>query len=332
MLRKKLAAMIAAFFAVMMLFSMTALADTADEETRLMGTVFTDGTALNVRSDAGMEFPIISYLENGTTVWLRAEKNGWYLVEVPNGFGYVWGGCLVLSEQTVPVQSAQSPEETEEDKNVQDPQTDSVSDDSHSVHGLTPSGNLTMVDDLGQTSGAGQQFITLVTKSGNYFYLVIDRDEQGRETVHFLNLVDEQDLFALMEDDEVSAVKQQQEEKASREAAEKEASEKAERSETSEGNKDSGKKTEDKSVSEKKKPNTITLILVGLFAIAGISYFFMQKNKKKQASMASDPDVDDPDDEDYGAGTPSLPVRKKAPLKPSYDDFEELDGFDDEEE
>ena len=65
---------------------------------------------------------------------------------------------------------------------------------------LTPEGNLTLVDDYHTTysDGSGQQFITLVSKSGAYFYLVIDRAADGDQTVHFMNLVDEADLLALM--------------------------------------------------------------------------------------------------------------------------------------
>ena len=72
---------------------------------------------------------------------------------------------------------------------------------------LTPEGNLTLVDDYhtSYSDGSGQQFITLVSKSGNTFYLVIDRNAKGQQTVHFMNLVDEADLLALMEEDAADA-------------------------------------------------------------------------------------------------------------------------------
>ena len=65
---------------------------------------------------------------------------------------------------------------------------------------LTPDGNAALVDDF----GGNKQLITVTTKAGNYFYILIDRANEDKKTaVHFLNQVDEADLMALMEDENV---------------------------------------------------------------------------------------------------------------------------------
>ena len=62
---------------------------------------------------------------------------------------------------------------------------------------LNPDGNAALVDDF----GGNKQLITVTTKAGNYFYILIDRANEDKETaVHFLNQVDEADLMALLED------------------------------------------------------------------------------------------------------------------------------------
>ena len=82
---------------------------------------------------------------------------------------------------------------------------------------LTPNGNMTLIDDILQKSPYAsdenkqqeKQFITVQTKNGNYFYLVVDRTGET-ENVYFLNLVDEADLMALteeLEDSEVELVR-----------------------------------------------------------------------------------------------------------------------------
>lgn len=63
---------------------------------------------------------------------------------------------------------------------------------------FTPPGNLTLVDDFwGETE---RQFITVTTRNGHFFYIIIDRAAE-RDNVHFLNQVNELDLFMILEEE-----------------------------------------------------------------------------------------------------------------------------------
>lgn len=85
---------------------------------------------------------------------------------------------------------AQTPEET--------PPPETTAEPTPAPQPLTPEGNATLVDDY----GGDKQLITVTTKSGNYFYILVDRAAEGENTVHFLNQVDEADLMALMEEED----------------------------------------------------------------------------------------------------------------------------------
>jgi len=179
---------------------------------------------------------------------------------------------------------------------------------------LTPEGNLTLVDDYhtNYSDGSGQQFITLVSKSGNTFYLVIDRNAKGQQTVHFMNLVDEADLLALMEEEEADAY-----------TAEKEAAAQAERDRLK-AEEEAKKAAEEAAASgtEQPKENKVTKIASGflgvvvLIALAagGIFYAFTkQKQKKKAEKEALDPDANYTEDKgDFEIPT-DMPDESEAP-------------------
>ena len=191
--------------------------------------------------------------------------------------------AFAFEGEAAPVEQPVLPEVVEED-------VVTVTDETSGA--LTPEGNLTLVDDYhtSYSDGSGQQFITLVSKSGATFYLVIDRNAKGQQTVHFMNLVDEADLLALMEEDAADAY-----------TAEKEAAAQAEQDKLK-AEEEAKKAAEEATASgeEQPKENKVTKIASGflgvvvLIALAagGIFYAFAKQKQKKQAEKeALDPDA-----------------------------------------
>ena len=157
---------------------------------------------------------------------------------------------------------------------------------------LTPEGNLTLVDDYhtDYSDGSGQQFITLVSKSGATFYLVIDRNAKGQQTVHFMNLVDEADLLSLMEDEDAEAYTAEKEAAAQDEQERKRAEEDAKKA-AKEAAASGSEQTGGNKVTKYAATFLGVLALVGLVAGGGIYTFMKQKQKKQAEKEALDPDA-----------------------------------------
>ena len=275
-----------------------------EPEAVTVGTVnVRSDTYLNLRSGSGLEHSVIGHLLRGTEVEVVGEDGDWYQVVIPEATGYVYKDYLDVTEQEAPA----APSE-EDGQDAPDPgsgfdedtlmmlllmmnmgNTDTAEPPSTA---LTPDGNLTLVDDYDEAhaDGSGKQFITLVTKAGNTFYLIIDRDDEGEQTVHFLNLVDEADLLALMDEDTAAKYTK----------PEPEVQPPAENQEPEDGD------GEDKPDEEKPAPkvNPLPALLLVLALLGGGGFFVYTKffkggGKKEQAKPDPDADYLD-DDEDYG--------------------------------
>ena len=160
---------------------------------------------------------------------------------------------------------------------------------------LTPDGNLEIVDDILHDD---KQFITVTSRSGAEFYIVIDRSRDS-DNVYFLNQVDDVDLFALLEEN--SSANCSCKEKCVVGTVNSDCLVCRMDVKSCKG-KVSEVKSETISDSEpaetEKKPDILPVILiVGVIGGGAVLGFLkLRKNKPKAASV---PDFDDTDDEDF---------------------------------
>ena len=186
---------------------------------------------------------------------------------------------------------------------VEEEQTENVEESAETGDALTPDGNMTLVDDVGSETEAGKQFITMVTKSGNYFYLIIDRDDEGEQTVHFLNQVDEADLMALMDETQSAGLTQSEETANTDTGTETVTPDQETVEETEPAAEEAVEESSAETQEEKKAGNMLpAIILLAAVVIGGGVFAFMKlKGKKEQEKEKPDPEDEyqDEDDEEY---------------------------------
>ena len=129
---------------------------------------------------------------------------------------------------------------------------------------------MTLVDDyvIGDT-----QYITVQTKNGNYFYIIIDRSGET-ENVHFLNKVDEADLLPLLDKEFDFGIEPETPEEPT-EPVEPDVTDK----------------------SEKQKEILMRgLVLAGIFAAVGGGIYIISKKKPKKEKEKPKNEYDDTED------------------------------------
>lgn len=153
---------------------------------------------------------------------------------------------------------------------------------------FTPDGNLTLVDDIDNQGSGSLQYMTVQTKNGTTFYIIIDRTTD-KDNVYFLNPVDAADLMALMDDDTKAKYQTNTEAQAKSNNPNASATEKPE---------DAGK--EDKAKDEEGGANPLgTLLIFVILGGGGAAAYYFLKIKPQKAKMKNDDDLEFQDDEEY---------------------------------
>ena len=174
------------------------------------------------------------------------------------------------TEETTETESEEADEETEE-----------------SAGAFSESGNLSLLDDVGADKAKNLEYMTVQTKSGAVFYLVIDKSADT-ENVYFLNQVDELDLMAIMDD----AQKQEYESSLKEEPQEV--------TETLIEDEPTADEPVDEEPQADLQTNNLALFgLIGVIAALIIGGYAFMKKKAKKDGADLDEDLEFYDDEEY---------------------------------
>ena len=216
----------------------------------------------------------------------------------------------IISETTVPVTELVTGDEISTGSLIVETDTDDVTDiDENEDEFAIPAGNGILLEDVSD-SEINRQFLTIQSKGGNTFYIVIDKDMKGNENVYFMNLVDEYDLLAFSEDfPEGAPVKKTSNEKKNDTADAGEDTDGAES--------ESAEQPEDTAKSEAGGNNTIILLVGGALLIGGGAFYYFKIYKGGKAKAPKQSVSDDDEDEETEIEDPNDDE------KPETDDTDE---------
>ena len=129
-------------------------------------------------------------------------------VTILSGFSFatVYANADPPAEETTTEVVAETSSEATTEENTEDTDTGRVIAESDSAAFSTP-GNAQLVDD--KENDDTKQFLTIQTKKGNTFYMVIDRSSTS-ENVYMMSLVDENDLAEFLDETEDSKTEEEQ--------------------------------------------------------------------------------------------------------------------------
>ena len=197
----------------------------------------------------------------------------------------------VVSTEELPVTSITESEKTDdtaETTGISETNDNEDKNTSNETSSL-PEGNGALLEDVSDDV-VNRQFLSIQSKNGNTFYIVIDKDSKGKQNVYFMNLVDEYDLMAFAEKfpEEVQS----------------ELKDGAESS--SETDKDGNTVKSDESQTDKdtktKSGGNPMLIIILVLAAGGAFYYFKALKPKKGIKAPKQDDYGD-EDEDYEEDT-----------------------------
>ena len=126
------------------------------------------------------------------TLILGSSINAYAYVDESAGAETTTETVTVEEELTVETEKEETGETTAESEEAEE-------ETEENAGAFSESGNLSLLDDVGADRAKNLEYMTVQTKSGAVFYLVIDKSADT-ENVYFLNQVDELDLMAIMDD------------------------------------------------------------------------------------------------------------------------------------